>query len=86
MDWNDYQMLFTFVVLGAVFVSFVKEWLPTELTALAGMSVFLVVGIIDETDLGRVFSNPAPMTIGAMFVLSESLTRTGLKSWRGSRC
>lgn len=78
-------MLFTFLVLGAVFVCFVKEWLPTELTALAGMSVFLVVGIIDETDLGRVFSNPAPMTIGAMFVLSESLTRTGAIDWIAQR-
>ncbi len=85
MDWNDYQMLFTFVVLGAVFLCFVKEWLPTELTALAGMSVFLVVGILDETDLGRVFSNPAPMTIGAMFVLSESLTRTGAIDWIAQR-
>lgn len=85
MNWNDYEMLFTFLVLGAVFVCFVKEWLPTELTALAGMSVFLVVGIIDETDLGRVFSNPAPMTIGAMFVLSESLTRTGAIDWIAQR-
>lgn len=78
-------MLFTFLVLGAVFVCFVKEWLPTELTALVGMSVFLVVGILDEQDLGRVFSNPAPMTIGAMFVLSESLTRTGAIDWIAQR-
>lgn len=85
MDWKDYEMLFTFVVLGAVFLCFVKEWLPTELTALAGMSVFLVVGILDETDLGKVFSNPAPMTIGAMFVLSESLTRTGAIDWIAQR-
>lgn len=57
---------------------FVKEWLPNDLVALAGMSVLLLLGIPDEADLGSVFGNSAPLTIGAMFILGEALTRTGV--------
>jgi di/tricarboxylate transporter len=73
-----FQMFLTFAVLLSVFVVFVKEWLPNDLVALAGMSVLLVFGILDEADLGKVFGNAAPLTIGAMFVLGEALTRTGV--------
>ena len=72
------QMFLTFGVLLGVFVVFVKEWLPNDLVALAGMSLLLVFGILDEKDLASVFGNPAPLTIGAMFILAEALTRTGV--------
>jgi di/tricarboxylate transporter len=75
---DRFQMFLTFAVLLAVFVVFVKEWLPNDLVALGGMSVLLVFGILDEADLGKVFGNAAPLTIGAMFVLGEALTRTGV--------
>ncbi|MEM1083976.1 MAG: SLC13 family permease [Verrucomicrobiota bacterium] len=81
MDRETIEMVATFVVLAAVFAVFVKEWLPVDMTALGGMSLLLLAGILDEKDLGKVFSNPAPMTIGAMFVLSEALTRTGAIDW-----
>ncbi len=78
---DGYEMWITFAVLAGVFLVFVKEWLPNDLVALLGMAVLLVVGILDEKDLGRVFGNSAPMTIGAMFVLGEALSRTGVIDW-----
>ncbi|MFC7337544.1 SLC13 family permease [Haloferula chungangensis] len=75
------EMLVTFAVLGAVFFIFLREWLPVDMAALGGMCVLLAIGVLDENDLGKVFSNAAPMTIGAMFVLSEALTRTGAIDW-----
>ena len=75
------QMFVTFAVLAGIFIVFVKEWLPNDLVALGGMSVLLLLGILDEKDLGTVFSNSAPMTIGAMFILGEALTRTGVIDW-----
>jgi di/tricarboxylate transporter len=75
---DRFQMILTFAVLLGVFVVFVKEWLPNDLVALAGLSVLLLFGILDEGDLGKVFGNAAPLTIGAMFVLGEALTRTGV--------
>ncbi|QTN31441.1 sodium-coupled transporter [Akkermansiaceae bacterium] len=78
---QDIQMIVTFVVLATVFVAFAKEWLPNDLVALGGMALLLLAGILDEGDLGEVFSNPAPMTIGAMFILGSALTRTGVIDW-----
>ncbi|QTN31440.1 SLC13 family permease [Akkermansiaceae bacterium] len=78
---QDTQMIVTFVVLAAVFVTFAKEWLPNDLVALGGMAVLLLTGIIDEKDLTEVFGNPAPMTIGAMFIIGGALTRTGVIDW-----
>lgn len=81
MFLENYKMLITFAVILGVFVVFIKEWLPNDLVALAGLGLLLVIGILDESDLGTVFSNSAPMTIGAMFILGEALTRTGVIDW-----
>ncbi|MDP4720397.1 MAG: SLC13 family permease [Akkermansiaceae bacterium] len=78
-------MLITFAVLLGVFVVFAKEWLPNDLVALSGMLLLVICGILDENDLGKVFSNSAPMTIGAMFILGEALTRTGTVDWIAHR-
>jgi di/tricarboxylate transporter len=72
------QMYLTFAVLLGVFAVFAKERLPNDLVALGGLSVLLLLGILDEADLGKVFGNSAPLTIGAMFILGEALTRTGV--------
>ncbi len=77
----EIQMYVTFAVLGGIFLVFIKEWLPNDLVALGGLALLLLLGILDEKDLGRIFSNSAPMTIGAMFVLGAALTRTGVIDW-----
>lgn len=79
--FDNYQMWITFLILAGVFVVFAKEWLPNDLVALGGLVVLLIVGILNEKDLARVFGNSAPMTIGAMFVLGEALNRTGVIDW-----
>ena len=75
------HMGLTFVVLGAVFFCFVKEWVAAEVVALAGMAVLILGGVTGEDDLKIVFGNSAPLTIGAMFILSEALIQTGAISW-----
>ena len=85
MPGETIQMIFTFAVLAGVFVIFMKEWLPNDLVALGGLALLLLIGILDEQDLGIVFSNSAPMTIGAMFILGEALTRTGVIDWIAHR-
>ncbi len=74
-------MILTFAVLVGVFVSFIKEWLPTDMVALSGLATLLILGVLDDQDLGKIFSNPAPITIGAMFIMAEALTRTGVIDW-----
>lgn len=85
MTWGNYQMILTFAVLGGVFLCFIKEWLPTDLVALGGLCVLLVTGVLDDVDLRRIFGNAAPLTIGAMFILGEALTRTGAIDWIAHR-
>ena len=38
----------------------------------------LAFGYLPRSELQAVFGNPAPVTIGAMFVLSAALVRTGV--------
>ncbi len=85
MNWEQLHQFLTFAVLAGVFLCFIKEWLPTDLVALGGLSVLLVTGVLGEDDLKTIFSNSAPMTIGAMFVLGEALTRTGAIDWIAQR-
>ena len=68
------------IVLGLVFVAvilFATEKLPIDLIALIIMATLLGSGIISLEEGLSGFSNPATVTIGAMFVLSAGLFKTG---------
>lgn len=78
---EQFQLIAVFVILGATFVFFVKEWLPPDLVALAAFAICIVFQMLSAKDVAAVFQNSAPLTIGAMFVLSAALTRTGVINW-----
>ena len=61
-----------------MFVVFVLEIYPVEVTAMLGAAVLVVAGIVPSGEVMEVFSNPAPWTIAAMFIVSGGLVRTGL--------
>jgi di/tricarboxylate transporter len=65
-------------ILIAVFAGFLLERLPPSAVAAAGAIAFLVAGYITTDQALEVFSNPAPITIAAMFILSGALVRTGV--------
>jgi di/tricarboxylate transporter len=64
------------LVVSAV-ILFATERLPVDLTALIIMGAMLLSGIITTQDAIGGFSNPATVTVGAMFVLSAGLFKTG---------
>ncbi|WP_336967947.1 SLC13 family permease [Sphingobium aromaticiconvertens] len=64
-------------VLLIMFVEFVRERYPATVVAVLGACAYAALGLIDEEGLFSVFSNSAPLTIGAMFVLTGALIRTG---------
>jgi di/tricarboxylate transporter len=69
------------VALGLVvllFALFVWEKYPADVTASAGAALFIVLGFVPTDQAMAVFSNSAPLTIGAMFVLTGALVRTGV--------
>lgn len=73
----DHEAIIGLVVLGLMFLGFVLERFPATVVAILGTCTFLFLGILSGKDLFSVFSNPAPVTIGAMFILSGALLRTG---------
>ncbi|MAS86985.1 MAG: dATP pyrophosphohydrolase [Micavibrio sp.] len=73
----DWQILFVYGLTLVVFISFIIERFPPDITAMSALAILLLVGILDRQEAFDVFSNPAPITIGAMFVISAALERTG---------
>ena len=74
---EHYQIGIALIILAATFFAFLLERYPPSVVATAGAAAFLVLGLIDTKDLMGVFSNSAPITIAAMFILSGALVRTG---------
>ena len=68
----------TLAVLVVMFVLFVLEILPVEVTAMLGAAALVVFGVLPSDEVLKVFSNPAPWTIAAMFMVSGGLVRTGI--------
>ncbi|PLS23729.1 dATP pyrophosphohydrolase [Amylibacter cionae] len=68
-----------------MFILFVRETYPTEVVAIGGVAFLLLTGALPYATAIEVFSNPAPWTIAAMFILSGALVRTGalysLSNW-----
>ncbi|HEU4475452.1 MAG TPA: SLC13 family permease [Methyloceanibacter sp.] len=74
---QQHQAALSLLILAATFVAFLLERFPPAVVAVVGAAAFLVLGFIDSKDMLSVFSNSAPITIGAMFILSGALIRTG---------
>jgi di/tricarboxylate transporter len=71
------EALVALVVVLGMFVLFVRETYPTEVTALGGVAALLVMGVLPYDAALEVLSNPAPWTIAAMFIVMGALVRTG---------
>ena len=67
-------------IIAVMFAGFVSEAFPVEVTAMTGAAAMLVAGVLPADAVLGVFSNPAPWTIAAMFILSGGLVRTGVLS------
>jgi len=73
-----HDALISLAMIVALFALFMLELYPPEVPAAGLAAVFVAMGYVGSDELLSVFSNPAPLTIGAMFVLSGALVRTGV--------
>jgi di/tricarboxylate transporter len=64
-------------ILVVMFVLFVMERTPVEVTAIGGAAAMLVLGILPIKEATSVLSNSAPWTIAMMFLVMGGLVRTG---------
>lgn len=74
----DHQAVIALALLVLLFAAFISERWPPDVIAAAGAALFVVLGLVQADKALGVFSNPAPITIAAMFVISGALVRTGL--------
>ena len=73
------------LIVGAMLAAFMRERLPPSVVATAGAAVFVALGLVPTEQALGVFSNEAPLAIGALFVLSGALVRTGALEAASSR-
>lgn len=69
------------LVLGILLVSlvlFVSEVIRMDLVAMLVLCTLAVTGLVAPSDTFTGFSNSAVITVWAMFILSDGLTRTGI--------
>jgi di/tricarboxylate transporter len=78
------QAIVGLLVLAAMFVAFVLERFPPSVIAVSAAAALIALGLLDERAAFAVFSNSAPLTVGAMFILSGALIRTGVIDRVGS--
>ncbi|MET4133421.1 di/tricarboxylate transporter [Porphyrobacter sp. MBR-155] len=64
-------------LLIGIFAAFATERRPPVIIAVTGGLLMMLFGFLPPRELLGVFSNSAPITIAAMFVLSGALLRTG---------
>ena len=61
----------------------VTEKLPVDLTAIGVMVALMATGILSPQEAVAGFANPAVITVGAMFLISKSMIRTGAVGFIG---
>lgn len=65
-------------IIGVALILFITEWIRADLVAICVPVVLVVAGIISADEAFTGFSNPAVITVIAMFILSAGLVNTGV--------
>ena len=71
------QAITALLILAGMFVLFVRETYPMEVTSIGGAALMVVLGILPVKEGVAVLSNSAPWTIVLMFLIMGGLVRTG---------
>jgi len=74
------QVILTLTILGAAILLFVTEWLRIDLIALLVLSALALVGLVTPEEALSGFSNPAVITMWAIFIISGGLSKVGVAS------
>jgi len=71
------DIIIVFALVLTALILFASEILSFDVVALMIMTLLMYTGILTTDEALSGFSNPATITIGAMFVVSEGIRRTG---------
>ncbi len=73
-----HDAIIALVILGGMVISFALERVPPVTTAVVAAAACFAFGLIPEEDALLAFSNSAPISIAALFMLTAALQRTGV--------
>ena len=73
----SFDLIILLIVFAMLVTFFIFEVFALEVTAMAATAILLLFNVITIDDALSGFSNKAVITIGAMFILSRSLVKTG---------
>ncbi|MGC1307255.1 MAG: SLC13 family permease [Phormidesmis sp.] len=87
------DIVLTLSVVAIALLMFIAEKFPADITALGVMVALMLLGQVTPAEGIAGFSNPATITVMAMFILSAGIARTGalqkastwLIEWGGTR-
>jgi di/tricarboxylate transporter len=68
---------FTLGIVAATVVLLTRDVMAPAATVLGGVVVLLVAGVITPQEAFSGFSNPAPITVAALYVLARAVEKTG---------
>ena len=71
------QAVVALVIVGLMFVLFLRESLAPEVVAMGGAALMIVLGLLPIDEATKTLSNSAPWTIVFMFLIMGALLRTG---------
>lgn len=74
MSWDAW---ITLAVLAGVVYTLSRDRVAPSLTLVAAVVVLLAVGVIDAEQAFSGFSNAAPITVAALYVLAGAVEKTG---------
>lgn len=72
------EIALVLIILAAAVVLLITEWIPMEVTALLALGAVALTGLVSPVEALSGFSNPAVVTVWAVFILSGGLTLTGV--------
>ena len=70
-------------IIAVTLYLLISEKLPVDLTAIGIMVALMVTRISTPAEAVAGFSNPAVLTVGAMFLISQAMIRTGAVGFIG---
>ncbi len=72
------EIILIFSIMGAALVLFFTGWVRMDIVALLVLGTLAITGLVDPYEALSGFSNPAVVTVWAMFILSAALYQTGV--------
>jgi di/tricarboxylate transporter len=71
------EIALTLIVIGLTLVAFIREWAAPDVLSLTILCLLVALGLIGMDSMAKVFSNEAPLTIAALFVIGGALEKSG---------